>query len=34
MPSYKGVEAIIEPAPNERVLAPTALMKKLMPLKK
>ncbi len=34
MPSYKGVEAIIEPAPNERVLAPKALMKKIMPLKK
>jgi formylmethanofuran dehydrogenase subunit D len=34
MPSYKGVEAVIEPASNERVLAPAALMKKLMPLKK
>jgi formylmethanofuran dehydrogenase subunit D len=34
MPSYKGIEAIIELAPNERVPAPTVLMKKIMPLKK
>ncbi len=34
MPSYKGVEAVIEPAPNDRVSAPTAFIKKTMPLKK
>lgn len=34
MPSYKGVDATIEPALNERVLSPTALLKKIMPLKK
>lgn len=34
MPSFKGVEAIIEPAPNERVPTPTTLMKKMLPFKK
>ncbi len=34
MPRFKGIEAVIEPAPNERVLSPTALIKKILPLKK
>jgi formylmethanofuran dehydrogenase subunit D len=34
MPSYKVIDAVIEPALNEKVLTPTALIKKLMPLKK